>query len=116
MAGGDSMCTQGCPSRRGLTRRDVADQLARGHIEPGLHPRSQLILEVQGRLNLVDRKSADEMRSIETQLRALRDRLGVVDEMRRELRRVLHRLTVYNSTGPNHDDQRTTSPQPESEP
>ena len=94
----------------------MADQLARGHIEPGLHPRSQLILEVQGRLNLVDRTSADEIRAIESQLTALRDRLRVLEQGRVEMCRVLLRLSVYNATGTNHDSQRSNLSQPESEP
>ena len=94
----------------------MEDQLARGNIEAGLHPRSQLILEVQGRLMLMGQASATQIRAIESQLTALGDRLRVLEQERDELRRVLLILTVYNATGANPDNQRSNASQPDSEP
>ena len=44
-----SNCTQEWPSRRGQRRGDVADELVRGHIVEGVHPRSRLIIEAERR-------------------------------------------------------------------
>ena len=110
------MCTQECPSRRGLTRRDVEDQLARGNIEAGLHPRSRLILEVQGRLMSVGLESAAQIPAIESLLTVLGDRLRGLEQERDELRRVLLILTEYSATGTNPENQRSDASQPDAEP
>ena len=55
-----SNCTQVCPSRRGQRRGYVADELVRGHIVEGVHPRSRLIIEAQARASYVE--CSDECR------------------------------------------------------
>ena len=94
----------------------MAEQLARGHIDHGLHPQSRLILEVQARLMMKGQSSATEIRIIESRMTELQERLRRLEEERDAMRRVLLRLTVYNATGRNPDNQHSNSSQPESEP
>ena len=113
--GDRSHCTQACPSRRGQGRGYVVDELVRGHIVEGVHPRSRLIIEAQARLMCNAQTNAADIQALQDQVAELENRIRILEQRRQEMRTILLRLAFYNAGG--HDaSQRSNSSQPESEP
>ena len=109
------MSTQECPSRRGKRRGYVADELRRGHIDRGVHPRSRLILEARAHLLMSDELVAAEIQALQAQVTELENRLRSREQRREENRERLRRLTEYNADG-NAASLRSDASQPEAEP
>ena len=113
--GAGSLCQANCPSRRGLRRRDVVDDLVRGHIDPGVHPRSRLVAEAQARLTLRAQQDAAEVGDLQGLIAELEERLHVLEQRRADMVNRLTALMHYHANG--YDPQHHRSPsQPESEP
>ena len=113
--GNFSMCTQECPSRRGLRRGGVTDDLVRGNIVSGLDPRGRLILEAQAPLMRMGQTCAIEIQGLQAQMAELENRIRICEQRRQEVRETLLRFTDY-SIGNNIVNLRTNANQPETEP
>ena len=95
--GVNSTCTLDCPSRRGLRRSQVVDELMLGHIDPGVHPRSRLLRKAQARLMMQGQLRAAEIQALQDQMTDLQFRLRVVDNRRREEIAALMALLEHGS-------------------
>ena len=93
----------------------MADELVRGHIVEGVHPRSRLTIEAQARLMWNAQTNAADIQALQDQVAELENRIRWLEQRRHEIRTILLRLAFYNAGG--HDaNQRSNSSQPESEP
>ena len=95
-----SNCTQVCPSRRGQRRGYVADELVRGHIVEGVHPRSRLIIEAQARLMLNAQPNAADIHALQDQVAELENRIRWLEQRRHEIRTILLRLAFLQRRRP----------------
>ena len=113
--GDRSNCTDVCPARRGERRGYVVDELVRGHIVEGLHPRSRLIIEAHARLMYDAETNAADIEALRERVAELANRIRSLEQRRQEMDTILRRLAFYNA-GVHDANQRGNSSQPESEP
>ena len=93
-------CTQACPFRRGLRRGYVAEQLVRGHIVDGVHPRSHLIMEAQARLMLNAQSNAADIQALQDQVAELQNRIRWLEQRRHEIRTMMLGLALLQRRRP----------------
>ena len=113
--GDRSNCTPLCPSRRGLGREFVENEIVVGRMVEVLHPQSRLVMDAIERLMQDIETNEEESEALEAQVTELQDRIVILEQRRHQMRNTLFRLALYNARGGQDANQRRNSSQPESE-
>ena len=113
--GQPSRCTAECPSRRGMRRRDVRNQLIAGDLIPGVHPRSRMVAEAHAHLMRRSSSYQAEMEDLDRRLALLQSRRLHCVQRREETLQALVAMMEYY-TQPDAASTTSRGDQPESEP